>query len=260
MGELFNQIPSDAIKGEDITIGERYGGEFYISEYDEIIHYSGVLMKEDNRDIKSQNMWPYYMNGKHSFDKSISDRIINFIRIVDGQIVLEDYVDARWYSDKMFKKIEAVVRYPSADTYYCVLVNRREDEALTRAVFGLTYRELSQLTECYAKALGTYNIFQQYPRVTRSVRSANLCDITNAWIPEKFPYITFAESSFDFSHVSLWGFYRHVQLLMMDSVQSPVGQLLINAGAEPELLEKVMNIGRNAFRKTMINWDMMTAG
>lgn len=256
MGELFNQTPTKAIKGEDITIGEKYGGEIFVSEYDELFCYSGVLKIADDRSIDILNKWPINMIGKHSSDILNAKGIINFIRIVDGRIVLDDFVDAQWCSDKLFKKIKATVSYPSVESYYSVIVNNDEDEVLTRAVFGLTYSELSRLTECYAKALGVFNGYQQYPRVTRSIQSANRCDITGAWIPKNYPYITFAESDRDLSHISLWGFYRHIQLLMRNSAKSLFGQLLIKFGAEPELLEKVINIGRKVLGKTIITWDM----
>ena len=199
----------------------------YLCEEDTLLCYVGVLMKNNSRATDSLNIWPYYMRGKHSYDKLISNKIIDFIRLIEGCIVLDDYVDGQWRSEEKYKKIEAFIRYPSSESYYGVFVDRVEDEELTRIVFGLTYRELSRLTECYAKAWGIYNEYQHYPRVTRSIRSANLCDITGAWIPEKFPYITFAESGFAFSHVSLWGFYRYVQLMMNNDVHSPFGQLLI---------------------------------
>lgn len=38
--------------------------------------------------------------------------------------------------------------------------------------------------------------------------------ITGIWIPPKFPYIAFNDSGYDFSHVSLFGFYRHIGALL----------------------------------------------
>ena len=257
MGVLFEQFSSDPIKGKDVTIERKYGEEFFISERDEIYCYAGMLLKDDQNAIDSLYTRPYYMNGKHSTDEGVTDKILGFHRIVDGRIVLDNYVDNRWSADMMYKQLNAVIRYPSAETYYGVLVNHEEDKDLTSVVFGLTYDELSQLTECYAKALGAYSAYRQYPRVTRSVRSANRCDITNAWIPAKFPYITFAESDCDFSHISLWGFYRYIQLLMNRSIQSPFGQLLVKLGADPALLEKVLKIGCNVYGVKMITWDML---
>ena len=91
MGELFNRVSAEPIRGKDITIGIEFGGEFYVSESDEIIHYSGVFMKnDDGRAIESLSACPFYMRGKHSSDKSITDKIDGFIRIFDGLIVLED--------------------------------------------------------------------------------------------------------------------------------------------------------------------------
>jgi hypothetical protein len=117
-----------------------------------------------------------------------------------------------------------------------------EDAELTRKVFGLTCNELETVLEGYAKTLGRYNLYFQYPRLTRSMRSENFCDLTDLWIPEQFPYITFQESGYDFSHISLWGFYRHIQLLIEKTVSSRLGQALLVAGVNEATLQALINI------------------
>ena len=64
-----------------------------------------------------------------------------------------------------------------------------EDEDLTRKIFGLTYDELTELLDAYAKIMGTYRDFYTYPKLTRSIKNTNFCDMTELWIPKTFPYV-----------------------------------------------------------------------
>lgn len=89
-----------------------------------------------------------------------------------------------------------------------------ENEELSRACFGLTYSELEYLVRVYSERLGICNAYTQFPRITRSMNKHNFCDITGVWIPPKFPYIAFNKSKYAFSHVSLYGFYRHVGAML----------------------------------------------
>lgn len=150
------------------------------------------------------------------------------------------------------KKVNIGIRFPAVDTYYGVMYDGQEDEILTRAVFGLTYQEIQIVLEAYAKILGTYNIYIQYPRLTRS-RGVNYCELTDVLIPEQFPYITFDESEYDFSHVSLRGFYRHLQLLTKRRLNSLVSKMLLQEGVEEELLKRVLDIGFRSYCQTVVN-------
>lgn len=246
MGALFDSIPGEAKKGKEFVIRSKGDEVFFVSETDEIFCFAGIMLRDDKLFPEHLNTWPYYMNGKHSTDLAAQKQISGFKRISDGRITLERYVD-EWLENTMYKQIDAYVRLPSADTYYAVYMGHKENEALTRAVFGLTYDEMSQLLECYAQTVGIYSEYIHYPRLTRSVRSVNFCDITESWIPAKFPYVTFAESGYEFSHVSLWGFYRHVQLLTKNSMKSVFAQVLLNEGIAPNILENLFKIGRQSF-------------
>ena len=246
MGALFDSMPGDSIKGREFVICGQGNESVFISETDEVFCFAGIMLREDRLFPEHLNTWPYYMNGKHSTDATVKKQIMGFKRITDGRISLDRYVD-EWLENTHYKQINAHVRLPSADTYYAVYMEHEENEALTRAVFGLTYYELSQLLECYARTVGEYTDYFQYPRLTRSVRAVNFCDITEAWIPVKFPYVTFAESGYEFSHVSLWGFYRHVQLLTKNSMKSIFAQVLLNAGLDQKVLGRLFEIGRQDF-------------
>ncbi|MFB5677359.1 hypothetical protein ACE3NQ_20555 [Paenibacillus terreus] len=100
-------------------------------------------------------------------------------------------------------------RIETGDSWYF-----EENKELSRACFGLSYSELEYLVKLYAERIGINNSYFQYPRITRSLKSDNFCDITGLWIPAGFPYISFSESGYDFAHVSLFGFYRHIGTML----------------------------------------------
>ena len=251
MGELFDSYDVLPVKGSDITIGKNFP-EIFVSDTDEVFCYFGICLAGDECWRKSLFMHPHYMQGRHSTDKEISKEIQGFYRIADGCIVLDQYVDNRFGRDRTYKKIEVGIKLLGPYTYYAVLMDRKEEENLTRAVFGLTHKEITQLLDAYAKVMGTCTEYITYPKLTRSMKATNYCDMVDLWIPETFPYIAFCESGYDFSHVSLWGFYRHIQLLtgcMLDSVFS---QVLMKAGASEKVLKQVFNVGRAFYSQTKV--------
>ncbi len=148
--------------------------------------------------------------------------------LIAGHIIcranIRKIVKSIFYSERKYKQLSSyIVRMPVANTCYFAIEKRietnnswyfEENEELSRSCFGLTYRELEYLVRVYAETFGKYNSYVQYPRITRSMNKDNFCDITGIWIPPKFPYITFASSEYSFSHVSLYGFYRHIGLLL----------------------------------------------
>ena len=166
---------------------------------------------------------------------------------------LDDYVDMNYNSRNFYKKIKVGIKEPCPGSCeYAIIVNREEDEDLTRSVFGLTYGELETLLGAYAKTMGTCGKFYTYPKLTRSINNANFCDITEQWIPKTFPYIAFHDSGCDFSHVSLYGFYRHIQLLTGRKMNSLISRALLKSGIEENVLENVFHIGQNLFDKTKL--------
>lgn len=191
----------------------------------------------------------------HSTDKNIAKEIKQFYRIAEACIVLDNYQDYHLESERIYKKVDAGIRFPMPDANYGVLTNYQEDKALTRAVFGLTCEELTDLLEAYGKVMGTYI---SYPKLTRSIRSVNDCDMPDIWIPEKFPYIAFSESGYRFSHVSLWGFYKHIQLLTGCRMSSVISQCLLKAGVDEETLKRLFKLGKTIFyqtKMTKVIWE-----
>ena len=257
MGILFDRFDVAPIKGENITIGD-CGFEFFISETDGVFYYPGMCLYDEERRGRASFMHPCYMRGKHSKDKIVTQEVKGFYRIVDSCIVLDKFVDDCYYSDGLYKKIVCGVRLASpASCDYGVFVNREEDEELTRKVFGLTYYELTELLEAYAKMIGTNHDYFTYPKLTRSIQNTNFCDITGCWIPETFPYVAFNESMYDFSHVSLFGFYRHIQLLTGYKLNSLISQALIKEGLNEEILKKVFDIGKGILNRTKVTREII---
>ena len=251
MIKLFDRFAVDILRGKDITMGKYFPGLF-ISDHDEVFYYSGVRLSDDVEKKSNGFAFPYYMSEKHSTDPSIANEITGFYRVIDGCIVIDDFVDSGFYSRRFFKKIDAAVRYPSSDRRYGVFVDRKEDEELTRTIFGFTYDELTLLLEVYAKIMGTHNEWRSYPRITRSFKNEFSCDLSSMWIPESFPHIAFDEGGYHFSHVSLWGFYRQLQLLTCYRENSIFSRVLLKYGAKPEILKRLFEIGENIHYQTKV--------
>ena len=81
--------------------------------------------------------------------------------------------------------------------------------------------------------------------------------MTGLWIPEQFPYVAFNESGCDFSHISLWSFYRHIQLLTRGKLNSAFSQALMKVGACEEVLRRVFDIGRTLFYLEKVTKDTL---
>lgn len=244
MSSLFDQYDVAKHLGNEITISDDFPA-IYVSESDEVYCFTGVFLNNEESPQISLHTHPYYMHAKHSTDKKFAANIKGFFRIANGCIFLDNYVDNQYDKNCAYKLTNRFIRFPAAaSTYYGVMeyTTIAEDAELTRKVFGLTCCELETVLEGYAKTLGRYNMYIQYPRLTRSVRSSNYCDLTDLWIPEQFPYITFQESGYDFSHVSLWGFYRHVQLLMENTMSSRLGQALLATAVDESTLQALLKI------------------
>ena len=241
MGCLYDYYDVKPIKGKDITIGEHFP-QVFISKSDEVFCYTGMCLNENPESTKSLFMQPYYLKGIHSTDKLASKEILAFYRIVDGCITLDKYVDDGFYSNRLYKKINCIIKFPCVYGHYEVIANSTEDEELTRKIFGLTYYETTQFLEAYAKTMGTYSEYISRPRLTKNSKNSNYCDLTGVWIPEQFPYVAFQDSGYDFSHVSLYGFYRHIQLLTGYNIDSVFSRALIKQGADETTLNRIFKI------------------
>lgn len=115
-------------------------------------------------------------------------------------------------------------------------------DELTRQFFGLTFDELTSLVSSYETASGHQRCGPA--RVTCSLKY-NTCDLTGALIPREFPYITFTNSDFIWSHISLSGFYSHIAFLLMNGPQSEFYLRLLDEGCSAETLNNVRKLVLN---------------
>ena len=222
-------------RGRDITIGE-FLPEIFISEKEQVYCYTGICTKP-NPSVESCFVHPFYTVGKHSNDEELVNKIQGFYRLTNGHIIIDDYVDKGIACDLMYKRIPASIRFPGSSCCYGVFINETEDRDLTRAVFGLCYDDIMSLTECYAKAIGSYTEFETIPVLTRSSKSVKFCNATGLWIPTEFPYI-----AFDDTPISLYGFYQHINLLTNCRITSKIARMLIEEGLDEKILEHIFDI------------------
>jgi len=129
---------------------------------------------------------------------------------------------------------------------------------VTRYIWGLTHDELDYFLRVYAEVFGAFvsNLDYQYPRLTRS-RCDNYCEITDLWIPKYFPYITFNGSGFIFSHVSLFGFYQYIRMLLVRREHSILYQALTQKRFTEKIIDDIMDISDYfPFAKKVIQRDI----
>lgn len=242
MGELFDRYEGAPLKSKDIRIGEHYL-EIFISETDEVLCYIGACTDLAKQPPSTFCSYPYNMQGKPSTDKKLAPHIRGFLRLQEGCIFLDDYVDNQFCEDRLYKKIKVGIHFPYPDSYYGIMRSYDdEDEDLTHAIFGLTCHELNAVLEAYAKSLGAYSPYLVYPKLTRSGKSDNYCEMADFWIPVKFPYISFGNSGYAYSHISLWGFIRHLQLLKAGQHNSVIESVLKQAGLDQQIMDRLFSL------------------
>ncbi|UQZ83023.1 hypothetical protein SK3146_02183 [Paenibacillus konkukensis] len=219
LAEFYKTIDASEELGENISIPD-HGPALYLSDSGALFCYMGIVGREEKG--AHLNGWPYYLRGKSA--KKSKQLIRGFYRLQAGCILLTNFLDHELYGKARFKRLENyIVSLPIASSCEFGIVKRinsehsfffEENKLMSRACFGLTYDELKQVVGIYAQRLGIFNDYVQYPRITRSMKKDNFCDITGLWIPPQFPYITFNGDGYIYSHVSLYGFYRHVDVLL----------------------------------------------
>jgi hypothetical protein len=116
-----------------------------------------------------------------------------------------------------------------------------EDLELTRQLFGGTFDEAESCAVSLAKLFGRYyGEIIRLPRIAFSKTRENKCDLTGCLIPRNFPYIAFEQSEYDWSHVSLFGFYRLLSLLCSKNRKSAISCALQDDGIDESLLERLI--------------------
>ena len=228
MGELFDRFDVEPVMGKDITIGNRFP-EILISEKDEVFCYLRPNFPVDND------------NDEHVLH-----------RVSRGCVVFDRYINSKFRSNHLYKKLYAGVRLPHPDNYFAVFVDGKEEDALTRKIFGLTYKELEELLDAYSKVLGINRDYYNAPKITHSIARENFCDLTEILIPKQFPYITFKDNAVGFSYVSLWGFYRHIQLITSCKTSSVFSKALMECELSEDIINTIFSINEDIVFKTKV--------
>lgn len=255
MGKIYEQIQEKEILCQEIVIPDSFPA-IYIDERDEVYCYHGVI--DQDRFLFSSS--PYYLKGKSP--RQIKDTIRGYFRIKNGQILQEkEYIDEynSFNNNMKCKEIPAFLHFPSPqDMTYCVYYDQQKnlEDILTEKIFGLSYRDLAELLQQFNDIfrIAQKDYFSRYPKITRSIKKDNECELSNLWIPSEFPYIAFGESSYLYSHVSLYGFYNHIKFITGGNRESPIAKKLIENGLNPEILKKVLAI-RDDYISKSIDWN-----
>ena len=241
--ELYNTLDSKEYTTDEISVRD-FGSTFLISSNAALYCITSVGRNCDRG--PNVNCIPMPYKGKKLI------KMDNLISLESGCLYYDSTFDEKYnriiLNTVHYKYLDAHLSLPSGSKMdYGVVVpfvgneneGKRyvENDQFTRRIFGMTYSELNNLIDGYAEVFNTGNSYNRYPRITKSGQRDNYCDLTNAWIPKGFPYITFAESDYDFSHVSLYGFYRYMQLLSSRSIRSPLSNALRNSGVHNDIIE-----------------------
>lgn len=244
----FDSNEGNFCQNIEITIPERFPA-VYGTRGDSIEVYLGVIRKDDsNMDIGCGLYWD---KGKHSTDREIQEKIAGFYCLRNGIIYKDRFIDEPTFSSySVIQKNEYVDLPNSVSSYYgiCDCETHEENEADTHKAFGLTFDELDQILEAYGQIFNLGNIYERAPRITRSMQRSNCCDLSYAWIPKGFPYITFSSTGGPFSHVSLNAFYNHLKLLLLNKSKSIIWKQMIDLGIKEESLNHLLSLSDYCIR------------
>ena len=178
----------------------------------------------------------------------------NFIELQHGALLWASDPTSGYRPDFIVNNLYA--DFPTGtDNYFGVFfdTNHELDAVATAKVFGFTYEELETIIKAYSKVLNI-SVYQE-GRITFSKTRSNDCDLTGNTIPRNFPYITVKESSSVWSHISLFGFYSHLSLLMQNGKRSTFFQTMVKNGCSEEYLERTFNITSEVFGSQVVLRD-----
>lgn len=125
------------------------------------------------------------------------------------------------------------------------------NKELTRTVFGFCHDELEDLTRSYALAFiekhqdNFAELNMPMLRITSSYQE-KICDINRGLIPARSPYITFNKAGYQWSTVSLLGFYTLLRFQMMAGVRSDLYQRLDKHISDKSILASLMDMPLHA--------------
>lgn len=231
-------VPQGFTPRDELSIDAWEHDSIAVSSSGEAFFYVGYRREDQPHDI------PYYAVSVAARDgrKEDSRRLVRFI---GGTLTFDFFLRAH----ETYQLIDdRFVALPSgADSYFGVLIkgSRAEDENLTRQLFGATINELSAVAAAFGELTGRVSrSYSEAGRVTFSRSRNNDCDVSACLIPRNFPYLAFEQAQYDWSHISLYGFYRLLAFLCSGGRESPIKRGLLDAGLEGELLHRLIKCGQ----------------
>lgn len=238
----MERLSFDAFSGDPIDVVDLDFGECsyrpIIDDRGEIYFFLGVLQEEHQGELSDL----YTLRSLH-FGAEGKSRP-KLVRISYGQLLRSFDI---WGGADQTRQIKVlhnyIVRLPDggANRIFGVVDrdSNQEHIELTHSIFGLSQRECDTFLHHFGRCLGNVDTYRGFPRTTASNTRDNWCDLSHRWIPERFPYITFAESDYFGSHVSLGGFYQLASFLCGSGRSSKIGGMLVDSGVEQQLLDRI---------------------
>lgn len=188
--------------------------------------------------MRNEQPWdiPYYHPSveSHDIDGRESYR---FISLQAGTISRSGFLREDTYYKALDDRL--LLLPGGANRYFGVVFreDRKQDDQLTRVLFGGTLEEIESVAVAVAKIIGRrHHELVRLPRVTFSKSGINSCDLTNCLIPSDFPYIAFENSQYAWSHLSLHGFYKMLSFICSSDAPNPVREAILDEGIDELLL------------------------
>lgn len=234
---LFIMLDGDVINSKEVSFQDA-SDSIFVSETNQVYYYLGYQNKrKDDADFFHLSKY-----AKANRDEEV------FIRLEKGALLFDCFFESyrpEGYKIKKIDKYRVILPDGGTSTYFGVYANEYkklsenvseqiwvQNKELERALFGVTYDQLNELLKLFSSVFFSYHEYSNLPRVTRSNKRSNRCDLTGNWIPQNFPYIAFESSEYEFSHVSLNGFYKYLSFLCKDFDHSSLYSLLLKQGAD----------------------------
>jgi hypothetical protein len=181
-----------------------------------------------------------YCYGLFKDSVTFDSKYVYFIALNSGALI-ERRIAVSEITDEVISS-DFSVKFPyKVNPYFgvCNSETKELDIKKTREVFGLTCRELNEILPVVSLVLFNTGPLKNYMirglRVTSSY-SENTCELTDAWIPSDFPYITETEG-INIDHLSLYGFYKLISTIC--GQYSPFAASLIEGGVKEEILMRI---------------------
>lgn len=225
--------------GKSIDLSKWYGHEIVLDTNSQVHCVLGYRSENEPHDI------PYRPPCVAALDRD-GRSSFGFIELRRGVLCRTHF----FKDDDYYRVLEdrLLVLPIGSNSYFGVISrdDRSEDESLTRCIFGGTYREIEAVAVAFANIAGrTYDEGIHPPKLTFSKSRNNRCDLTGCLIPREFPYIAFEAAQCDWSHLSLYGFYRILSFLCRSA--GLVAQALLKSGITEETISRMVENGKDPF-------------